>query len=97
VGTWHRCQRVAFQAGTLSAERLQQLQSANFDLTVRPTISWHDSFAAWVAEHGSGSKLSKRVATWVKTQHTAYQNRFMSKERIAMLQEAGFVFKRRTC
>lgn len=100
LGAWVNNQRMAYTKGALSKERIQLLLDAGFVFDTLHEQSWNDSFS----QYQQYKKIFHRepkgrevfngyfLGPWVSNQRTAYNNGKLSKERIQLLLDAGFVF-----
>ena len=99
LGKWVNKQRIAFNNGNLSAERVGKLNELGFvwDLYHAAWMSSYNNLVAYKSEHGDCNvprnvETNKSLCNWVKKQRTAFNNGKLSVERVGKLNELGFVW-----
>ena len=108
LGKWIQNQRVAYQKGKLSEEKIELLQNIGMTFGVRE-MQWQDmyDFAKKYYEHYGNLNAPVRFKTvngysydesgvslgkWIQTQEIDYKNGELSRERINLLQNIGMTF-----
>ena len=100
LGTWIGTQRQSKQRGTLSADRIAQLDALGFVWDMADA-AWNEVFAALTAyrrQHGDCNvprhySKNRVLGEWVHTQRRSKQRGSLSAERIALLDAQGVVWE----
>ena len=99
LGSWCMCQRVAYNAGTLSEERLEKLQSIGFSFDPKED-EWnrrYEQYKRYIKQNGNDILIEtdfegEHLGKWVQTQRGMYKAGKLSAERYEKLQSIGFIF-----
>jgi hypothetical protein len=99
LGKWAGNQRTNYFNGSLSQERVKQLESIGFEWNLHK-IGWTETFERLVAykkEHGHcniprnyNDGRKPHLGMWANTQRTTYFNESLSQERVKQLESVGF-------
>ena len=97
LGTWVVNQRVLWNDGVLSAERIALLNAVGFNRSPK-AHTWRSHYLALIAyrEKHHDCRVpqqwseNKRLATWVGTQRTRWKRGLLSADKIQMLERIGF-------
>lgn len=102
LGTWVTSQRANYKKGKLPNEKIELLNNINFDWAPHETI-WYKSYnelKMYNELHGclnipSNYKGNISLGKWINTQRMTYKNGKLSKEKIDLLNELGFIWSPR--
>jgi len=106
LGIWVKTQRRIHKKGKLSQERTTQLEVIGFNWGVQKhkfdADMWRERFNKLVAykEINDNCNVPQRhgaLGIWVSTQRKFYHKGKLSQERIAQLEDIGFVWKLKRC
>ena len=95
LGLWCNTQRMAYKRGRLSEERYKLLESVGFEWNLLDS-NWMKEFQSLKVFFATQGRWPKRedgaLATWCYTQRERRKKGRLSKERIRVLDEIGFVW-----
>jgi len=99
LAIWMQHQRIYYREGRLSAQRIAQLKSINFDWDPLNNI-WNTRFTElrrYYNIYGDFNvppkyQESPLLLTWIRNQRTHYKQKKLSQERIALLESIGFIW-----
>lgn len=95
LGLWCNTQRMAYKRGRLSEERYKLLESVGFEWNLLDS-NWMKEFQSLKVFFATQGRWPKRedgaLATWCYTQRERRKKGHLSKERIRVLDEIGFVW-----
>ncbi|WP_080121412.1 DEAD/DEAH box helicase [Chlamydia suis] len=99
LAVWVSTQRYAFKEGKLSEDKIARLEEIGFVWDILEE-SWEENFLElqrFQEEHGhckvpSGYPQNPQLAVWVSTQRYAFKEGKLSEDKIARLEEIGFVW-----
>ena len=99
LGVWVSVQRYAFKKGKLSEDKIERLEEIGFVWDVLEE-EWEKNFLElqrFREEHGhckvsEGYPQNPQLAVWVKTQRNDFKDGKLSENKIARLEELGFVW-----
>ena len=92
LGAWLENQRVAYQNGTLSADKVQRLEAIGMEWGGRNERQWQEAYAAakrYFAQHGDlnvpydyATPEGFRLGQWVVRQRMACKGRFSDRDKV---------------
>ncbi|WP_231911662.1 DEAD/DEAH box helicase [Chlamydia suis] len=99
LGSWVKAQRKTFKSGELSEDRIARLEELGFVWDVFEEV-WEKNFLElkrFREEHGHckvpwGYPQNPSLGVWVKVQRKTFKSGELSEDRIARLEELGFVW-----
>uniref|UniRef100_UPI00214BFF36 helicase associated domain-containing protein n=1 Tax=Chlamydia suis TaxID=83559 RepID=UPI00214BFF36 len=100
LGSWVSTQRVDFKKGKLSEDKIERLEELGFVWDVAEE-AWEKNFLElqrFREEHGhckvpQGYPQNPQLASWVSTQRADFKKGKLSEDKIARLEEIGFVWR----
>ncbi len=101
LNSWMRTQRSCYRKGTLSQERIQKLEAVEFIWDDQRELTWENQYEALclykkMTGHCNVPRKdakNPRLSSWVALQRQQYREKNLPTNRIAQLEQIGFIWE----